>query len=286
MSVNSPTSRRAVLAASAWSVPTVLVASAAPAFAASCKVIPYTMNWGGSGWTYVPTNSGSPYAAGTGTGTATATTTGMTPGQLADIQPLIVTGTSNVPTSGSDNLMRGLNTTYNHDNNNSTPNLVIQNMRVSSFNVGNSGAPGLTLAQDADGNVGNNSNARRPHHQQITLSFNRPVSNLAFTLSDLDQTSNNHIDKVELSGGIFTFTRPGDGTVTGNGVYPAAGAGTGPWTGVTNLANEVTGTQGNVNITFGATPISSVAIRFWNDVNNAGQQWIFISRMTFNASSC
>lgn len=269
-------SRRHVLKAAAWSAPVVVVASAAPAYANShCTTTAYTMDWRNSGWTFVPTSSSAQWASGEGTGTATALTTGLTAPQIAAIQPLTVTGTNTVPTSGTSNRMRGGSFPYGGN--------TFSNMRVSTVNVSGFGHRGLALAQDMAGRAERSELPLSNHYQELTLSFSRPVTDLSFRIGDIDATNGNHSDRVTVAPQAGTVARQnnvlGNGTGTADGNDPFRPSGTA-------IVNDTTGTAGNVTMTWGSTALSAVTIRFWNNVNGGGMQWIFLSNLTFRASTC
>lgn len=283
------TSRRGLLTASAWAVPTVVVASAAPAFAASRCVddVVHTVVWAGSAaypYSFAPAAAGtaSLYQSGTGTIQAIPATNGLTQAQIQAVSPLTVTLQNSVPTTGSSNRMRGLATTYDGR--------AIQNMRVTSFNASGFGHRGLALAQQATGN-GNLSGTLSNHVQTLTMNFSRPVKELSFRIGDIDASNGNHSDRVSVAPQAATIVRGsvrGNGTGTTDGANNTAGHLVGPFRPSANgIVNDATGTTGNVTMTYGSTTsISSITLRFWNNDSSGGMQWIFLSNLSFKASTC
>lgn len=120
--------------------------------------------------------------------------------------------------------------------------------------------------------------------QVVTVTFDRAVSDLRFTLLDIDTSGNTtgFLDNVSLTPAptAFTYANPNylQGTgVTGNTFRPRAGVATSP----------ASSSNGNVSVTI-AGPTSSVAIRFVNGRTGgaAAGQSIGISSMTFTAAGC
>lgn len=262
------TSRRSVVRGAAWSVPVVAVAATAPAFAASpCDVQAYRLNWGTSSYTPPPLTGA------TRVGTATATPSGATGGG-----GLTVTFSSVV--FGS--------TTRADDN-----------MTVSTeTNIGNlgTGERGLNLSHTSPITAG------RDNRQELSIRFNRAVTGLAFTITDIDsngattgnQTTDNWWDRVELTG-TRTGTAVSRGNnqgnfVIGDGTNTAENSATsGPWrfySDDVNIAN-VGDNSANLAVTYSGTIAANtpIVLTYWTAVSN-GNQRIFISDFTFNARGC
>lgn len=142
---------------------------------------------------------------------------------------------------------------------------------------------GLTLTQGstaASGSTGNY-NSR----QVITFSFNRVVTDLSFTITDVDSqggsTANHWKDTVAVSPTVTTSI-PGGGTTVGAGTVAS------PWTlpgQNSNYAN--TASTGNVTGTYSnPSGITSFTLEYWNTSNNmigtlAGtNQVIYLSPLT------
>ncbi len=201
-------SRRNVVRTAAWTVPVVAAGTAVPAYAASCgnTSYPWRLDWDNDQTSDQFTTSypAAPTTNQQGVRTATATVTGPV-------------GT-NAMTVTFRSTMSGTDTRTNN------------NLRVDAAtypNVGATGGTGLLL-QHQDITSG-----RANSYQQVEITFNRSVSNLRFTITDIDSNDqngngNDFWDRVELSGArTFTTTpRPGNN----NGSY-ILGAGTlaDPW---------------------------------------------------------
>lgn len=275
MSYATP-SRRGLLTASAWAVPSIVVAAAAPSFAASsdlpsskvCIDTNYALNWAGAAWSYSSTSGSGVAGTSNGVGVAKAVQTRTLPGHTYD--PVAIT----VANTFSGNAV-GL------VNNNG------KNMVVPNHLVGGLGQRGLEMYQGISGSQAKSSSERRQDSQTVAVTFDRPVRNLAFTITDIDFTTGQYADRVELLG-PFTAVKPS--TVTGSGTQAS------PWQGNASSGNvdHVTSGQGNVKVTF-AGPVTAFALRFWNAdggssgkryLNAQGAQAIFLSNFTFNANSC
>ena len=158
-------SRRTVLRAAAWTAPAVSVAVAVPAYAAAsspvaCADASYQVRWAShynaqSG----PAVAGLVSAAGAGTVGSAALTLSVTSRFFGDME------------AGSSATADG---TYS--------NLA----RLARATVGGTTMRGLTIMQRAKPGVTSFSGTRSSHRQELTLVFNRPVSNLKFKLTDID----------------------------------------------------------------------------------------------------
>lgn len=283
MSFQAP-SRRSVVKAGIWTAPAVVAVSAAPAFAASlCKPsIPFAVNWASttSPYAFVPFDSANQFGPGTGTIIAAPDTSGLSTAEVNAIQPLTVTASNTFPnpTTGV-NRMAGGSFTYSGN--------TFSNMRVTTVNVSNWQQRGLTLAQ-SQGQGSTTGTTRYDHRQQLTLGFDRPVSSLSFRIGDIDATSRNHSDRVNLTStpDVVHTTSAKASTLYGDGRGTTDGTTTGPYrpTG-SAIVDDNTGTGGNVTVTY-PSPVTAVTIRFWNNDSDGGMQWIFLSNLTFNASTC
>lgn len=163
MSVPAP-SRRGLLAATAWSVPTVLVASAAPAFATSgpvCETALHRVSWVRSGY---PRPVSTMTAVGTPVTAAAVAVTFQS--RLVGLDPFTDTGDDTA------------------------------NMTVSPYDVGGTPGPGLTLQQQLPPFIYRAGSAR---YQEVLFQFTRPVKGLSFTITDIDGNSGQYRDMVEVS---------------------------------------------------------------------------------------
>lgn len=110
--------------------------------------------------------------------------------------------------------------------------------------------------------------------QTLTITFDRPVKNLAFTIADLDRAG--YLDQVALSGSP---------TVSNGSNVSGAGTTTSPLGPATNVgdrkSDDVT-TRSDIRY---SQPVTSVTIDFWSKQGTLSQQ-VFISGMSFTASTC
>ncbi|QNK54062.1 hypothetical protein H7F30_07375 [Dermacoccus sp. PAMC28757] len=110
------------------------------------------------------------------------------------------------------------------------------------------------------------------------------VSNLAFTVTDIDSTEGDFWDVVELSG-AFSSTAASGVTGTGTTDSPATAASS-------NTAfADTTSSAGNLNVTYQA-PTSSVTLTYWSNAQRYSRvdrsQGIYIAGMRFSviANNC
>lgn len=249
------------IAAGLWTAPAVVAVTAAPALASSgataCATGSYVMRWSDH------------YDARTRQAAPLLTSAGV--GRNAN-DPLSLSITS----SFAGSMVSG-----------SAPDGA-SNLTVSPFNVGGTGRRGLTLMQRSSGTrlLGTLSD----HFQRVTLTFGRPVSNLKFTITDIDSFSGQYQDRVFVSGSP-AGTKPSPTLLTG------AGSSGSPWrsTGTDNNLPSTTDSRGNVTVDYTGQPASATyTITFWNAQTNSrrtpltgnGLQGIFLTDLSFNASTC
>jgi hypothetical protein len=254
-------SRRNVVRSAAWAVPVVAASVGAPAFAASCgsTTYAYRLNWvtGTASYTRVITGTGA-----NRTMTGTATVSGP-----AGSTPVTVTF---------------VNTVVGTDNRDST-NLTVPNVT----DIGNLGAAerGLRL-------YNNNVTSGRDASRQVTrVIFSRPVTNLRFTITDIDSTAGQWYDQLELSG-----TRTGTSTARdgqeNNPPYGAGpfllGSGTAadPWRmhRDDHGADETNDDDGNLAVAYSGS-VPEFEMTYWSS-SGSGEQYIFLSDFTFSAAGC
>lgn len=266
-------SRRSIVRGAAWSVPVVAVSTAAPAFAASpCD--PLTI-------TSFPMTGGSIGAASNGTRTwsrSLSTSTGAS--TTSTIQ---LSATSSYTNSMARAADQGIYAHFGTTN-----------------NAGNTGTPGLQMFQER----GTASVATPSAHAgTYTFTFSRPVTNLTFTLSDIDyyayseQTwwggTNNfyqYDDRVAVSSSESTFTVQSRG---GNIVSSSIGSNDNPFR--TNAAGQSAGNidldQGAGNVVLRAAgPLTTFSVTYWNGFTNANTQSriqvTLLSAMSFTYAPC
>ena len=257
--------RRTLVRGAAWTVPVIAVAAAAPAFAASpCDVQNYRLDWGN-------TTGQTVYGKNSTTNVGTAVVKGSAGGGA-----LMVTFTSTTTGSVS---------------------RAVDNLTVSNdTNIGNlgTGAQGLNVAHN-DGIT-----AGRANRQMIDIQFDRAVTGLSFSITDIDSQRGNNLgtkkdpvyegwyDRVELSGTRTASTAGGSVIGAGTNTNENTSA-SGPWrhsdtdTNVPNTGSS----DGNVTVTYAGTIAANtpITLTYWSTLS-AGNQRIFLSDMTFSAKGC
>lgn len=163
----------------------------------------------------------------------------------------------------------------------------------------------FTVSTDPDvGDLGDNEYAlnvahsvgivadRATYRQEVRISFDRPVTGLSFTITDIDtQFSDADLtwsDRVELSPDLTSFAFPAGSEVIGRGRNEGTGSTTiGPFRRTDNLNVDNTGdNSGNVNVSYSSRPATTpFLLSFWTN-NAAGDQRIFLSDFEFTASTC
>lgn len=248
MTSNTPASgasltRRTVMRGAAWTVPVVAAATTVPAYAASCTSYQYRLNWGVTTYNKINADSGK------------ATVPGA-PGSV----PVVVTFGSQM----SGTMLR------------ETDNLTVDTGTTDIGNLGNSEV-GLLLSH------ANPIPSGRDNRQTLTIGFDRDVTGLSFTITDIDSLGSSWYDQVEASGTrTFTVTPRNLG-----GTY-VIGDGTNgnPWRyrdDNTQLANSGT-SRGNVTLTYSGT-VRSITLDYWSSVASSNQK-VWISDLTFSARGC
>jgi hypothetical protein len=217
-------SRRTVTRAAAWSVPVVAAATAAPAYAASCATVRVTAN---NVTTYNRVSAVQ--------WTATFDYDGTGP-LLSNVLTAKATYDTGIAVRNDANTAAG----------GANDNFTVQNP------VGGLGTYGLVMAQRVSGSTG--APAAFGHY---AFSFSRAVSNLSFTLTDIDSTTGDFWDSVWLTPG-FAVSNPAAG-LQGDG---SAGKPLKQKTGNSGVDNA-SGGAGNVTITY-AGPISSFTVNYSN----------------------
>ncbi len=256
-------SRRTVLRAAAWTAPAVSVAVAVPAYAACspASAVSGVVDWD----------------ARTGSGRNRRAVFSRTDSR---------NGSFTLSQSGADALSVKVAASYSND---MRP-LDQWTMRTHSPVGGLSGVSGLCLAQYNNRSTARAAKDRRLDRGTYTVTFGRPVTNLFFTVTDIDSLPGDYIDKIELSA-VVPHTELG---AKGAGV---TGAGTlvSPYTPINDnrrvpdpasSAGNVSADSGNVRVQFPGA-ISSFTITYWNDVAQFTEdttQGVWISDMSFQYS--
>lgn len=261
---HKPVQRRTVIKGAAWSLPVIAAAAAAPLAAASttCVQPDIQINWG------LATYSGATSNTQSFTRTVTFTPTGgATPAQNAPL-----TATIQHSWHGQ---MRGA-TAFG------------QTGTVSSQNVGGIGQKGYVLDQQVG--VTGQTVPTANDYQLITFTFSEPLTNLRFSVTDIDRIwatsgTRDFIDGVSLtSPSPFTFSAPAGSSVTGSGT---AGS---PWQNQNNVNYPEDGPGGQIDIVFPG-PVTTFTLRYENLGRNASinaasnDQVVFITGMRTNRPS-
>ncbi|GAA1917055.1 hypothetical protein GCM10009797_08450 [Nocardioides hwasunensis] len=235
--------------AAAWSVPVIAVATSAPAFAASCQPITgATMPIPASG---TISNGGRDYAL----------TYNPPANQYSDpVTMTIKAAYTGRMAPGSESQGVDLYTTFNP--------------------VGGLRTRGLGLVQTVTGSYAAPGRSARGVY---TFSFTKPVTNLRFTLTDIDVLDGDYDDRIEISNSGWTEVRASRGAgVSGTGVQgdPWRGAGT---------YNDNTSSAGNVTIAF-AGPVSTFDLTYWNAMTSFSgvdrNQGVFLTNISFDYQPC
>lgn len=243
--------RRRVVRGSAWAAPAIVVGAAAPRAAASpCPPASYTIDWSNSSFVRTSSTRASIRATSQNASAPRITLT-VTASYIGAMK-------SGTEKSGDNSL-------------------------TAVGQVGGSFTSGLRIEQSVTTPVF--STPKREARGAYTLAFTGPdgkpvsVSDLAFTVTDIDSTAGDFWDVVELSG---TFSSAAASGVTGTGTTdsPATAASS-------NTAfADTTSSAGNLNVTYQA-PTSSVILTYWNNAQKFSgvdrSQGIYIAGMKFSA---
>jgi hypothetical protein len=131
----------------------------------------------------------------------------------------------------------------------------------------------------------------RDNRQTVTFTFSRPVSGLAFKITDIDSQSRGWYDQVALSGSRSFQVNERTANWWG---FPiklgdhVLGTGTldNPWhyydsnTVVGNAGDS----RGDVRVTY-TEPVTTIALDYWTTVGGSNQR-IWLSDFSFTSSSC
>jgi hypothetical protein len=129
------------------------------------------------------------------------------------------------------------------------------------------------------------------NRQTVTFTFSRPVTGLAFKISDVDSRAKGWYDRVALSGSRGfsvnkrTFTWNGQVHSWGDHVL---GSGTleDPWHywNANTVVENSGDTRGDVRVTY-HEPVTTIALDYWTSTSGSNQR-IWLSDFSFTASSC
>ncbi|WP_129358323.1 MULTISPECIES: hypothetical protein [Micrococcaceae] len=238
-------SRRTIVRGAAWSAPVIAAASTVPAYAASiCQDVAYQPVLS----TSTITRSSSTSA----TGKFNPTITPSSP--TGPVKPTVNVSFTASATGGK--IISAVQ------------NLAVagQQNQLGYNGAGDLATDGIELIQR--GPIG------YAARQILNITFDRPVSNLKFTLADFDQS--NYLDQVAVSGSPIITNASG---VSGSGTPTSP---LGPNRNRGDLRSDNTNSRSLVQYT---QPTTSVTLEFWSKTG-AGSQQIFLSKMSFTASTC
>ena len=158
-------------------------------------------------------------------------------------------------------------------------------------NAGGLGGRGLWLAQTRSGRVSTDAQAYA-RRGTYTFTFSKPVTNLRFTLTDIDNNPGDYRDRVALSPGFVVEAKGSSvaNSVTSTPSVPH-GAAANPFRPVGDTASlGDTSSAGNVRVLY-AGPVTTFSIEYWNreptiSWSQDGTQWIFLAGMSFDREVC
>lgn len=228
-------SRRTVARGALWTAPSIIVSTAAPAYAASCAAVNYA----------APLNASTVQTASTtsATGTATSSTTGtdaVTYKITSSAGSGTILGAANESTAGG-----GPTSYYN--------------------GTGDLGSDGLQLQQNG-GVTG----------QTITFTFSRAVTDLTFTVADIDSAGTGYYDAVSFSLAPTTIVNGAAVKGAGTKASPLQAINANQQVNSSTLANRST-------VTFSG-PLTTFSMTFSSATGTTAQQ-IFLTQMRFTSLS-
>ncbi len=265
MLVGPRPTRRTLTRAAAWTVPVVAVAATAPAYAASpCD--PRTgqvLDWDGAKVAFTRKS-------------ATAATAVYDPDGTGPVPGL----TLDVTASYTGNMKAG------SENGSTSQTMARQSTVGGMWGVSGLGLMQATSSEKPQG--GKKEPVGYGDRGTYTFVFSKPVSNLVFTITDIDSTKNDFRDALIISGGYTVEAQAGEVEVkTEKDFIPSS------WFQAKDddeAVNDTSGSDGNITLKF-AGPISTFEITYWNrqkeyDEDLDTDQRIFVSDMTFDYSPC
>lgn len=249
--------RRSLVRGAAWSVPVVAVAAAAPAFAASpCSdTYDYALDWGNTAKTT--------YSA------PTATTGNSRVGSASALAPV---------GSGASAVGVTFTSTYVPTGQNTVDRRATDNLTVPAV----TGIGGLVPAQQGLLiSHASTSTTRDGFRQMVAIRFDRAVTALSFTITDIDSQTESWWDRIELTGSrTATFN---------NTIIEGAGIQGNSWRTVNGNNSIATNSpDGNVTVTYGslaADAITDITLTFWSTVSGQNQL-VRLSDFSFKAKGC
>lgn len=150
-------------------------------------------------------------------------------------------------------------------------------------NAGGVGGAGLEMFQRRTVQSVQNTRSDRGTY---TYTFDRAVTNLTFTLTDIDYNAGQYDDRVELTSPNGSFTIQARGSEI---VADSMGVADNPFRPSGTLSLDPDNGRGNVRVNF-AGPITSFVISYWNGLTSATasnrQQVTCLTGMSFTYKPC
>jgi len=270
-------SRRTVARGLAWAAPAVASVAAAPLAAASpCRPVNAVWRW----------DAVSPGKAGTGGITYTLDPDGTGPLKPVSLTVAQTFGANMRGGSQHSNGMRGTDpgTRARVELTGCKCNI---NLQLSPFVLGLTGRPGLAIHQSPIDNSKRSATRSSLNSSTTTFTFSAPVSNLQFTITDIDSVQYDYIDQVAVTGASYT---PVLGSkLSGKGTTTEPFRPTQPYA---NAPESTTSLEYMVRLTF--PTVTSFAITYFHtEAYSPAQSWavdadqsIFLSDFTFTYQSC
>lgn len=270
--------RRTLAGGIAWSVPAVAAAQAAPAFAASCNVHNYLLNWGSTSYSHPNATPNQ------GVATITSTTGGPT-------VYVVLAAAFNGSAAGDGTLPSG----------------EARNLSVPSATAGSDATRDPAITNLGGLGVGERgvrlqqtSAPGRNNRQTVTVTFRTgsaggplvAVRNLAFHIVDIDAiTTSPYSDRVELVPNVASTSQTRDANVIGRGIDEAGtNNSTGPWRNTqnnTNVSENSAGARVRVNYPDSvAGAISQFDVTYWTNTGGAQYHRIYLSDFSFSIGGC
>ena len=252
--------RRRVVQGLAWTAPAVAVATAAPAFATSPRCLK-TVDVVWSDMKYQRASATS------------ATYTTADPDGTGPMRPLTLTVT---------NTFKGSNIRFGNQFGTENTNLAVQAGPVGGY------SNPLVLHQSPLSNSAKSDYRVNANKTVTTFTFDRPVTSLTFSITDIDSAVNDFVDGVAVSSPTPFTTSKANATTTGlQGVGTLAD----PWR-PNRFDNSIpnSSTNGNGTVSF-TSQVTSFEIHYWNQTSASaldidGDQKIFISNLSLTYNAC
>ncbi len=265
-------SRRSVVRGAAWSVPVISVAATAPAFAASpCSTLlnaatawetdRYTYQWVNRNgrWRYELVDRGYGYWR---TDSSTAAYLTQDPDGTGPLQPLRV----DISVSYGSNVRAEADQLF-----------------VSSQNVGGTSSRGLTLHQSPRDTAQQSDSLVDRNKSVVTFTFDRQVSSLTFTMTDIDSATADFRDAIGISGATITSY-----SIQNPAQVQGAGTVANPFRVVPTNSAVDNFSQNGGNVTVTLSNVTSFQIHYWNfePAGNGDDQKVYLTNFQASYLPC